>query len=326
MKNCYIIFHRKDWDGHFAGAILKKWFVAIGKSPIMVPFDYGDDLSVIERIPDGSRVSMTDISLPKSDMWKLAERTHLTYIDHHQTQIEEFGLRRGGEPSIIFTDDIAFDYYVNANKSATELCWELYGEDLGIAQYGAMSLVGIYDTFRVESPQWEEALAFQYGLRSFPMSIEQACAVLDSNAVFEHILEKGETLLDYVRQQDMIKFKSGTTYTVPLGMQRFFPDARGIHVVNAVGINTEMIQLKHDIVLFMYAINDGVLEISLRARGGKNDVGTFAKSMGGGGHMEAAGLKLKRPYIEPSDFKIEISGYGPKKGFIHLAFLNKIEY
>ncbi len=318
MNNYYIIYHRKDWDGHFAGAILKKWVVEIGGSPIMVPFDYGDDLSVIENIPDGSRVFMSDVSLPKSDMWKLAERTAMTYIDHHRTQIEEFGLTNKDEP-------MPFGYRVNPEKSATELCWDSYGEDIGIDDR-AVSLVGIYDTFRVESPQWEEALAFQYGLRSFPMSIETACAVLDSNAVFENILEKGGILLDYVRQQDLAKFKAGTTYTVPLGMQRFFPDARGIHVVNAVGINTEMIELKHDIVLFMYAINDGVLEISLRARGGKNDVGAFAKSMGGGGHMEAAGVKLKRPYIEPSDFKIEISGYGPCKGFIHLSFYSKIEY
>ncbi len=324
MNNCYIIYHRKDWDGHFAGAILKKWFVAIGKSPIMVPFDYGDDLSVIERIPDDSRVFMTDVSLPKPDMWKLAGRTHLTYIDHHKTQIDEFGLIERDFPCITIAEVVPFDYYVNANKSATELCWEFYGEDIGIDDR-AVSLVGVYDTFRVESPQWEEALAFQYGLRSFPMSIEQACAVLDSNAVFEDVLEKGETLLDYVRQQDMIKFKAGTTYAVPYGIQHFFPEARGIHVVNAVGINTELIQLKHDIVLFMYAINDGVIEISLRGRGKKNDVGAFAKSIGGGGHMEAAGVKLTRSAIYASD-QICIKGLNRYDTLVDLSFSLKIRY
>ncbi len=291
----------------------------------MVPFDYVDDLSVIDSIPDGSRVYMTDVSLPKSDMWKLAGRTAMTYIDHHKTQIDEFGLIERDFSCITIAEVVPFDYYVNAKKSATELCWELYGEDIGIDDR-AVSLVGIYDTFRVESPQWEEALAFQYGLRSLPMNIDTACSVLDSNAVFKNILEKGETLLDYVRQQDLAKFKSGTTYDIPYGIQHFFPEARGIHVVNAVGINTELIELKHDIVLFMYAINDGVLEISLRARGEKNDVGTFAKSIGGGGHMEAAGVKLKRSHVEPSDSRTEISGYNQKKGFVYLAFLTKIEY
>ena len=163
------LFHRTDFDGKCAGAIVKYRF----PSCRLYGIDYADKFDVT-RIKEGEDVVMVDFTLENFDeMESLLKRCGtFIWIDHHKTyrevekQITEhpdlfdpLGIRQVSSN----LDDP--DGEIKANRiSACELTWKYFFSERRIPY--AVWLLGRYDIWEDDHPLWKsEMLPFQYGMR-----------------------------------------------------------------------------------------------------------------------------------------------------------------
>jgi hypothetical protein len=84
-----IIYHAADLDGKCSAAIALLAMRDQGFEPVLIPMDYGWVPSSLDGIPEGSQVYLLDFTFPPDYMRALAQRTELTWIDHHTPIIRE---------------------------------------------------------------------------------------------------------------------------------------------------------------------------------------------------------------------------------------------
>ena len=152
------LYHRGDFDGHCAGAIVQRM---IWPQAQMIGLDYEDDFAVKipwSEINQGTKVYMMDFSLPMEDMKRLQELTggynFFVWIDHHETAIDK--AREAG---------FECDGLRMVGKAACELTWMFFFPDTPMPW--AVHLLGRYDVFDTAAMDTDpNILQFQYGLRA----------------------------------------------------------------------------------------------------------------------------------------------------------------
>jgi hypothetical protein len=163
------LFHRTDFDGKCAGAIVKYRFPECK----LYGIDYADIFD-LEKIEPNEEVIMVDFTLEKpGDMISLAKKcSTFTWIDHHDTcaSIEEQIKAEDGLLVPLGIRQISKNAYdpegsIPDNRiSACELTWKFFFPERRLPY--AVWLLGRYDVWNNNHPRWEsEILPFQYGMR-----------------------------------------------------------------------------------------------------------------------------------------------------------------
>src|SRR5574340_1146574 len=141
-------YHSADLDGKCSAAIVKLTFPDVE----LIGINYGDPFPW-DRIEGGETVFMVDFCLqPFEDMERLNSICHLTWIDHHNTAIEEARRRSfcvsGAERTEV-------------GKAGCELTWEHCMRSVPLPK--SVFWLGRYDVW--DHHNHPGSLEFQYGMR-----------------------------------------------------------------------------------------------------------------------------------------------------------------
>ena len=281
------IYHSKDTDGHFSGAVLKYKYPDIE----LRGWDYKDEVPSFETMDGFDEIILIDVTFPFDILQELGTKTKLTVIDHHvsfKKQVDNH-LQVGHD---VVTDDlkyITFEYIYDEKLSACELGFKYY--------FGyippIIELVGKYDTWRANgTSEWETVVLpmkyYLYGKVNKPDDVKNYWFDKYSGDTVDSMLEIGESIMEYERKMDESKTNS----------YAFEREAYGLR---ALCINTNFMSSetmiakfdssKHDIMIG-FAYNGNNWGISLRSIEGGADVSQIARErFGGGGHSQSAGFQ-----------------------------------
>ena len=280
------IYHSKDTDGHFSGAVLKYKYPDIE----LRGWDYKDEVPSFETMDGFDEIILIDVTFPFDILQELGTKTKLTVIDHHvsfKKQVDNH-LQIGHD---VVTDDlkyITFEYIYDEKLSACELGFKYY--------FGyippIIELVGKYDTWRANgTSEWETVVLpmkyYLYGKVNKPDDVKNYWFDKYSGDTVDSMLEIGESIMEYERKMDESKTNS----------YAFEREAYGLR---ALCINTNFMSSetmiakfdssKHDIMIG-FAYNGNNWGISLRSIEGGADVSQIARERGGGGHSQSAGFQ-----------------------------------
>ena len=284
------IYHSKDTDGHFSGAVLKYKYPDIE----LRGWDYKDEVPSFESMDGFDEIILIDITFPFDILQELGTKTKLTVIDHHvsfKKQVDSH-LQIGHD---VVTDElksITFEYIYDDKLSACELGFKHY---FGYVP-PIVELVGKYDTWRANGTnEWEETVLpmkyYLYGKVNKPEDVKNywfdSVEELYHEDIIDDMLEIGKSIMEYERKMDESKTNS----------YAFERDVYGLRALcintNFMSSETMMIKFdssKHDIMIG-FAYNGNNWGVSLRSVGDKVDVSQIAKERGGGGHSQSAGFQ-----------------------------------
>lgn len=196
-------------------------------------------------------------------------------------------------------------------KSACELCWEFFAPGAPLPE--AVRLLGRYDVWDAESPDWARIEAFQFGLRSLrgatdpadPMWEERFLSESDDVNLFNiaTTVERGLGILSY-RDQEAARLcaDAHVEYLFPPGgpfknqwVNQGMSEAWTAICLNTLQRGSWLFKsvwdpAKHDMMCTYGRLKDGRWRVSLYSTKPEVDCGAIAKLLGGGGHRGAAGF------------------------------------
>ena len=283
------IYHSKDTDGHFSGAVLKYKYPDIE----LRGWDYKDEVPSFESMEGYDEIILIDITFPFDILQELGTKTKLTVIDHHvsfKKQVDNH-LQIGHD---VVTDDlkyITFEYIYDDKLSACELGFKHY--------FGyippIVELVGKYDTWRANGTnEWEETVLpmkyYLYGKVNKPEDIDSKWFIMDEllNALtLADMFDIGKSIMNYERKMDESKTNSYAFEREVYGLRALCINT---NFMSSETMMTKFDSSKHDIMIG-FAYNGNNWGVSLRSVGDKVDVSQIAKARGGGGHSQSAGFQ-----------------------------------
>lgn len=280
---CY--FHN-DLDGICSGAIIKHVYPACE----MISINYGQEFN-FEKINKNEIVFMVDFCLQPFDlMEKLSSISHLHWIDHHKTAIDEAHSRgflaSGGQ-------------LIENGKAGCELTWQYIHPTLKMPV--AVHLLGRYDV-------WDHSevntLPFQYGMRirdahpgndlwDFLLDEESSpyCSLL-----IDQIISQGKMIIEYEKMQSQ-KFCDSYAFETCIEKdgQSFPAICVNKGLTNSQIFDSVYDQEKHALMITFCRLKppSNKWTVSLYSTRDDVDCGMIAKSFGGGGHKGAAGFSCE---------------------------------
>lgn len=262
-----VLYHANCPDGFAAAWACWK---ALGDTAEYMPCSYG------QEPPDvtDADVYIVDFSFKRPVMKAMAAKAHLiTVLDHHVTAEQDLDNLDKEHPNFFYTFDM--------NRSGATIAWEHFHGD---TPCWLVDYAEDRDLWRHKLPRSREVNAY---LQSAPRSFE---AYSEANFVGpERVAQWGEGCLVWMRYY---------VDSVKKGARRMrFMGHDNIPVVNAPYTATSEVvgELAEDapFAVGWHVRGDGQVAYSLRSRGDFN-VAELAQTMGGGGHVKAAGFQSLR--------------------------------
>lgn len=273
------IYHIADHDGKGSAAIVKRKF------PKIELLGLNHDMEIpYEEIRRHDKIIICDIALPLDFMFELNESGDLTWIDHHASVINEYdeAMAKGEQREIKGLRRIG--------TAAVCLTWEYFYPGREIPE--GIRLLGLNDIFDLRDPR---VRPFEYAFQSLGVNRPTDNTwdtLLDESLNVNEMVAKGEAILSWIRVRNIrlshsMAFESEymgykcICANMPQGYSEFFdslPNIRDYDFMCNFFMNK-----KNSWNLSFYTAKDGV------------DVSKIAATMGGGGHVRAAGAsKLKK--------------------------------
>ena len=284
------IYHSKDTDGHFSGAVLKYKYPDIE----LRGWDYRDEVPSFKSMDGFDEIILIDITFPFDILQELGTKTKLTVIDHHvsfKKQVDNH-LQIGHD---VVTDElksITFEYIYDDKLSACELGFKYY--------FGyippIVELVGKYDTWRANgTDEWEETVLpmkyYLYGKVNKPEDVKDVWLknMIEEGKIKEYLSMKciGKSIMEYERKMDESKTNSYAFERNAYGLRALCINT---NFMSSETMMTKFDSSKHDIMIG-FAYNGNNWGVSLRSVGDKVDVSQIAKERDGGGHSQSAGFQ-----------------------------------
>lgn len=267
-------YHSADLDGHCSGAIVKRVF----DDCEMIGINYGQPFPW-EKIESDETVFMVDFSLqPFTDMIKLRDMCHLTWVDHHETAISE-----ARKHNFIVDGKLAIGI------AGCELTWRYLHPKEPVPR--AVYLLGRYDVWDHDD---EDTLPFQYGMREFentyPDNTEFWSGVFEHEYLWEKIADTGRIILHYEDAQNK-KFCKAYAFETELNGLKGICANRGF--TNSKVFDSVYNPQKHHMMITFCRLKPPAGKWTVSMYSTRDDVncGEIAKSFGGGGHKGAAGFQ-----------------------------------
>ena len=269
-----VIYHGRRCPDGF-GAALAAWLFYQGRAEYL-PLDHGDIKSV-DELPalSGRAVYILDFSFSPDIMRGIEERAaKLVMLDHHKSAAEKltgFACRCGV-------------VYFDMNKSGARLAWEFFQPGAPVPD-----LVRFVEDRDLWIWQYPESAGFLAALDMEPLDFGRWAAIAGfSPAQLQDFMARGQAMDD--------KFSKLATDIAEDAQPVTFNGQRGL-MVNAPGVFHSLIgnllSEKTGTFALMWQLGkDGAVKVGLRSQRGYDCI-PLAESMGGGGHAQACGFKMR---------------------------------
>ena len=267
------IYHIADHDGKGSAAIVKRKF------PETELLGLNHDMEIpYDEIEKHDRIVICDIALPVDYMFQLNQNRDLIWIDHHASVIEEYdrlidsgayapikGLRRIGTAAICLT-------------------WEYFYPDKPMPE--GVRLLGLNDIYDLRDPK---VRPFEYAFQSLGVNRPGDSSwdeLLSGSLNIEQMVETGKSILSWIKIRNVrlshsMAFESEylglkcICANMPQGYSEFYDSVPNLQDYDFM-CNFFMNKRKRWNLSF-YSSKDNV------------DVSKIAATLGGGGHVHAAG-------------------------------------
>lgn len=273
-----ICYHHDDLDGQCAAAIVLKKYPDCKMREI----NYSEEPDFAKEVEKDERVYIVDFSFKPekmSELYDVVGFERVCWIDHHKTALsyEEMYLNHSS----------AFGYHVPGNrdftspgKSGCELTWKFLFPEEPTPE--AVTLLGIYDTWRFTDENRGRVMAFQFGLRSEETS--------PNNVIWNKLLSNvGQTQIT-TTGGGIIRYKNNVSKNILKNHYKIIWEGWSCVVVNGSG-GGDMFKNYPNNLCISWIFTGEKYIVSLRSRNPDNcDVSEIAKKYGGGGHSGAAGF------------------------------------
>lgn len=279
------IYHYKDLDGLCCAWLMRMDFPGCR----LIGYDYGEPYEgIIDQIRIGEKVVMADISFPMGGMLDLAVKSRLVWVDHHKSAIVEFeqqGFWTSLVTTYLSTEKAACEILFDALVREREEAWDLHAREV-------VKLLGTYDVFRGHGDDYwvNDVLPFQYGMRSRHFHVDGVTdfSIFTPEYIAE-LKDVGRSLIAWDRSRHRFVLKSA--YEGSLGGELCL-------FVNTHDAGTTFFEslpgYERYPVLATYYFNGDWWKFSIRGNNFHGvDCGAIAKAFGGGGHVNAAGFRVK---------------------------------
>ena len=268
------IYHGDCPDGTGAAAVLLKKFPSIKLFPLKHHFEEKDFAPILEAVDDDTTVYTVDNVLGVEEFVKKAKE--VISLDHHIGANEEMKAFAAAHRN--------FTYIFDNNKSGSSLTWtHFFGEDT------MPELVKFIEDIDI----WRNA----YGDRSKHSSLFLIPYVNRPDAVLgffsenvEKLLEKGEAISDFADYiVESFVARAEPTY-VKIG-ESVVPAFNAQHIfVSDIG---HALSEKLEMAVMLFRIRGERAHMSFRSSEGQTPTAlALAESVGGGGHVLAAGAHM----------------------------------
>lgn len=266
------IYHIADHDGKGSAAIVKRKF------PEIELLGLNHDMEIpYEEIEKHDKIIICDIALPIDYMFNLSKTKDLTWIDHHASVINSYNdAIAKGAPEL--------DGLRRVGTAALRLTWEYFYPDKPEPE--GVKLLGLNDIFDLRDPR---VRPFEYAFQS--MGVNRPTddtwdSLLDGTLDIDKAVEKGEAILSWVRNRNIrlshnMAFESEymgykcICANMPQGYSEFFDSVPNIK--------------DYDFMCNFYMNKNNLWNLSFYSHKDEVDVSKIAASLGGGGHVHAAG-------------------------------------
>jgi len=286
MNKSYVLYHANCNDG--LGAAWVAWTV-LGNDAEYIPVQYG---SSPPEVDDDSDVYIVDFSYPRDVLLELAGRVDkLVVLDHHKTVAEQLK----GIESEVGNIEVVFDMA----KCGAVIAWEYFHP---AGKPGPRLLDFIQDRDLYTNKLWATELI----AKGLPLYIKGDFRKLDnlayhcdsSEVEFRKVLAMGEAISTFLANESE-KVLSGLTgglnffghQNVPVLNLAPFMASDTLHAV----LEADVDRLYPFAVSYFDIPSEGKRIYQLRSTDDREDVGAIAKSYGGGGHRNAAGVCVPGP-------------------------------
>ena len=272
LKDIIVIYHGGDCRDGF-GAAYAAW-KKFGNDASYIPSNAGHDTP-----PDGlteKEIYIVDYSYSKETLQKLLDANKsVVVIDHHITakaDVESF-------PENIFDN----------NHSGAVLAWRYFHPDTAVPEL--LKYVEDHDLWRFALPENRE---FNVALGQYPMTFEswdRLIAELKEENNLINFIAKGALLATFedklvsqlMQYKERVLFEGHEVWAI--NCSRIYRSILGNQLAELnLAENQEPIGI-------VYYHKDGGVNISLRSMG-NTDVAAIAEKYGGGGHRNAASIKV----------------------------------
>lgn len=277
-------------DGFCGGAICYHFLKEKTDDITLIPHNYGNDLTPINDIEDGSVVFIVDYSLPVDVMKDLNGRTELVWLDHHASSLKDAERAEFDPPGIR-----------RIGSSGCELAWEYFNPN-GELPY-IVKMLGRYDVWDLSyEPTTFWINTYLYGRdlapgpdnaarwsQIFSAGYSGGENVVDETLTTEKIHEYGKLLYEFQLEQWKIESKSKCFEMIFKSKNE-----HSVLVCNGGKGSTffhAMEPEKYDILMVFNVSKDLSINYSVYSLHDHIDVSLLAKLHGGGGHKGASGFK-----------------------------------
>jgi len=271
-----------------SAAIVKMWYEKTKPDGELelIGWDYGQMLPIFNT-EGHAELFMVDISFPMPTMESLLDPFRVTWIDHHESAINE---RRQ-----YFTKNNPFAGLQFSDYAACELTWMHLFDGKKMPEI--VRLLGRYDCFGHKGTKEElKVLEFQYGARQLIGNVEDAYHYLaiargrgdwsfDSD-LCEEIHLKGQAIYAYLCSEAKHSYKK----IFPIYIDGYKFACINQERFNPINFGIDYHKDGYDgFACFWY--QNGKFTYSLYNDNGEVDCSVIAKKRGGGGHKGAAGFQ-----------------------------------
>lgn len=289
------IYHRTDFDGKCAGAIVKLKH----ESCRLYPLDYSDEFD-IERIQQNEAVIMVDFTLEKpGEMDSLINKCgNLIWIDHHKTAIEmqkQMGISDFPGFRQISTDLNDPEGKEKSNRiSGCELTWKYFFPERKLPY--SVYLLGRYDVWDNAHLLWDShILPFQFGMRlqhAEPENQEFWNPHLRSDENSQEVKDmifSGKAALTY---DENLSERIAKGLWFPIEFKGYKFQAINRSHANSLSAKSIWDPKYYDAVMY-FCKGPHTWRITMFTDKPGVDLYPLAKSLGGGGHSQACGFTTK---------------------------------
>lgn len=268
-----LVLHHDDSDGYASALALYQLYK---DSAEYVPVQYGQAFPAIALDKD-TVVFVVDFSYPKQVLENIREQVaSITVIDHHETARDQLS-------------DLPYAVF-DMNKSGATLTWEHVFPGVELPEL--FKLVEDRDLWRFS---YHTSKAFEAGINASGKAkmLTFWNEVLHDSDLFEKIIMTGAVIVKH--QEGYIKsFKKSSKYKIVRWKDCTVAFYNTTYLISELGdgINLDP-GIVCDFCMSYFITSEGKMIFSLRStEDSKVNVASIAKSMGGGGHCNAAGFSL----------------------------------
>jgi oligoribonuclease NrnB/cAMP/cGMP phosphodiesterase (DHH superfamily) len=297
LKVCF--YHSVDLDGHCSGAIFKRVFSKMwereGHQLKLIPYTYHSEIHMSE-VQDADVYFIDCSPQPIEEILPaliLATRS-VTIIDHHKSLLE----------NATFLDAVAhgrIKMYGRIGLGACALAWEYWASVLGTAMPTSVRWLAEYDAWvNQDKTTWDlMIMPFQYGMRLYQTDPRKSendkfwLNLFDNALPVETILLEGKAVLKY-EQNRLSRLAKSASFECMLGDYRVL--AINSCSKSSMTLETLYDPAKHDVMcVYNQYPEEGrlITLISFYTTKEGIDCSAIAKTYGGGGHVGAAGCRVK---------------------------------